>query len=582
MYPGSLPYALPLLVIAALDGGLALYAFRRRNTAGATVLGGLLSALAAQCLTGALEYLAPTLSAKILIVQFQFLSLALTPPLWLAFALHYAHHTHWLTLRNRFLLALPGALITVLAFTNDWHRLVWSEARFDPAVSPALLIDYAIASQLYAIIAYAFFGGGILLYFVTFARAAAPYRKPIGLMAASSLLPLAAHLLDFVGLSPLPGYDLTTFALGLSAVPLAVGLFRYGLFDLTPPIAAQTIVDHLRDAVIVLDARDRIIDLNPAARQSFNLQNEAIGRALFEVLPVLQSLEKRLSKPGQQVEIELGDVESRRWYEVTVTPLKDGRGRALVLHDHTREMSLLRMRDDLTQMILHDLHNPLSAIYVAMDVVGVAEWDKNPALEQHRSVDEREALRIAYQSSLRAQEMIDNLLATARLESGQMPVEIKAVNLAETLAKLIREMTPLAGDRNIDLRLTLAADPLLVRADRALLDRVVLNLIGNALKFIPVGGRVTLAARRESAHTLVSVADTGPGIPPAVLPHVFEKFARGESVERGYGLGLAFCRLAVEAMGGRIWVESPPGQGATFFFTLETSVSSEMADRSSS
>jgi len=283
--------------------------------------------------------------------------------------------------------------------------------------------------------------------------------------------------------------------------------------------------------------------------------------------------------------IEFGDVENRRWYEVTVTSLKDGRGqpvgRALLLHDHTRERALLRMRDDLTQMILHDLHNPLSAIYVAMDVVGVADWDRNPALEQHRSVDEREALRIAYQSSLRAQEMIDNLLTTARLESGQMPVEIKPVDLADVLAKIVREMTPLAEERQITLRLKLSADLPLVRADRALLDRVILNLLGNAVKFIPAGGRITLSVRREAARVLLAVADTGPGIPPSVLPHVFEKFARGEVVERGYGLGLAFCKLAVEAMGGRLWVESPPGRGATFFFTLETTDSPESTERNS-
>jgi signal transduction histidine kinase len=396
----------------------------------------------------------------------------------------------------------------------------------------------------------------------------------VGLVVLGGLVPFGASILNFIGLSPLHEWDVTPFAFGISGLLLAISLFRFNLLDLRP-IAAQVLIDNLQDAVLVLDTYDRLVDLNPAASKLFNVKENAIGRGILDVLRPTEFVRQYLvDETSAKVEVELLEGQDSRWFELTVSPLKDGRGellgRAVLLHEHTRERELLKLRDDLTHMLVHDLHNPLSAIFVALDVIGVGEWDEDPGSQRDRPYDEREALKIAYQSSLRAQEMLDSLLNMARLESGQMPVDIKQVNIGEIANTVVHQMTPLADDRNLLLNLQLASDLPLALADRGLLDRVVRNLIGNAIKFIPEGGNVTLAAHADGPDIVVSVSDTGPGIPPPLLPHLFEKYARGEVIGRGYGLGLAFCRLAIETMGGRIWVESPPGHGATFHFTVPT------------
>jgi signal transduction histidine kinase len=572
MYPGSLPYVLPLLLTALLTGSLSLYAFRRRELAGTSTFGWLLLAITVWCIAAAVEYLAPSLQGKVLAAKIENLAIASLMPLWLAFALRYTQNSHWLTRRNQILLTLPSLVIAFLAVTDEWHHLIWRSVEVDPTVSPGLIYERGIANLIFSVYAYLGIMAGGVLYVLTFARAAPVYRMQVGLVVAGALVPFAASIMHFLGLSPMRGWDVTPFAFGISGLLLAVGLFRFNLLDLRP-IAAQVLVDSLHDAVLVLDMQDRLVDLNLTGSRLFNVKQNAIGRHILDVLRPPEFVRQYLvGVTSTRVEVEFLEGKESRWFELTVSPLKDSRGellgRAVLLHEHTRERELLKMRDDLTHMLVHDLHNPLSAIFVALDVIGVGEWDDNPRLQRERPFEEREALKIAYQSSLRAQEMLDSLLNMARLESGQMPVDIKQVNVGEIANTVVRQMTPLADDRNLMLNLDLATDLPLAQADRGLLDRVVRNLLGNAIKFIPEGGHVTLAAHAEGSNILVSVSDTGPGIPPPLLPHLFEKYARGEVIGRGYGLGLAFCRLAIETMGGRIWVDSPPGQGATFHFTV--------------
>lgn len=572
MYPGSLPYAVPLVFTAILTGALAFYSFRHREAAGATTLGAMLIALAAWCILAAAEFMAPTLSGKILFAKLQYGAVGCALPLWLALALRYTQRAHWLNWRSRFLLSLPGLIIFPLVLTNEWHHLVWVRVGLDPTGSPALLIlERGVASSMYTLAAYAFVFSGIVLYLATFTRSTPLYRQQVGIIVLCSLLPLTAHVLYFVGLTPQPGLNLTPFAFGVSVAILAAGFFRFSLLDLSP-IAAQIVIDHMRDVVIVLDAHNRFISLNPAACKLLNVGEEVIGRHVVDVIGDSEEVRRFLNVQEIQTVVEVGEGDDRRWYELTISPLRDGRGvmlgRAVLLHDLTRERSLLQLRDDLAQMIVHDLHNPLSAIYVALDMLGVPEWDERKAGPIRLTTDDREALRIAHQSSLRAQEMLDSLLNVARLESGQMPVELQQIDLGDAASVVVREMTPQAEGRRLTLDMQSTAGFPPARADKGLLDRVLRNLIGNAIKFTPAGGRIMVSIRADGADLLVSVADTGPGISASVKTRLFEKFARGDVVGRGYGLGLAFCKLAVETMGGRIWAESPPGQGATLIFAL--------------
>jgi signal transduction histidine kinase len=244
-------------------------------------------------------------------------------------------------------------------------------------------------------------------------------------------------------------------------------------------------------------------------------------------------------------------------------------GRLLVLRDVTEERMLAKMRDDLTHTMVHDLRNPLTGISTALKLLDSKLSDVlSPA--QHR------LLEIADSSAERMVGLVSAILDVSRLESGRMPIDAGPVPLSTLVDEAIELQSPLAVTNDLQLIDDVPNDLPLAWADQELIGRVLQNLIGNAIKFTPRGGTVTIRAEQcdQVSHGIpfaflcISVIDTGPGIPADLKENLFQKFVVGAQTEHGSGLGLAFCKLAVEAHGGQIWVESEPGSGATFTFSL--------------
>lgn len=195
-------------------------------------------------------------------------------------------------------------------------------------------------------------------------------------------------------------------------------------------------------------------------------------------------------------------------------------------------------------------------------------------------------LDIAARSSANMLELVNSLLDISRLEAGQMRLQIKAGSLPDLVDRARERVGPLALEDDITLQIDLPPELPQVAVDEDLVTRVLVNLLDNAIKFSPPGGVVSVTADGVSATPIlekdsditsqhcisVSVTDMGPGIPEEYREKIFEKFSQVEERDsrrdRGSGLGLAFCKLVVEAHGGRIWVEGQMGQGCTFTFTL--------------
>jgi len=183
-------------------------------------------------------------------------------------------------------------------------------------------------------------------------------------------------------------------------------------------------------------------------------------------------------------------------------------------------------------------------------------------------------LEIAQRSARRMLNIVNAILDVSRLESGRMPLEMEAFSVHELLNEAVQAQAALASDKDIRLECDVPVTLPPAWADTRMIQRVLQNLIGNAIKFTPSGGAVRVMARLEEkadrSAILVSIRDTGPGIPSEIAGRLFQKFVTGGQEESGSGLGLAFCRLAIEAHGERIWAESTPGEGATFTFSLAT------------
>jgi two-component system, sensor histidine kinase and response regulator len=226
-------------------------------------------------------------------------------------------------------------------------------------------------------------------------------------------------------------------------------------------------------------------------------------------------------------------------------------------YERLRELESLR--DNLIEMLVHDMRSPLMALRFALR--GVREL--LPADDQNLV----KILDKAGDITTRLTEMINQMLDISRFEAGQMPLHRSLGNLVELATTVRNSLETLASGRRLSLS---ASGQVWAYYDPDIVSRVLSNLINNAIRFTSVGGEVTISVIPEAGHCRVTVADTGPGIPPEFQGKIFGKFFQVEYAQkkRGIGLGLHFCKLAVEAQGGRIGVDSAVGLGSTFWFTL--------------
>ncbi len=230
--------------------------------------------------------------------------------------------------------------------------------------------------------------------------------------------------------------------------------------------------------------------------------------------------------------------------------------------DHDELENALAARDEVLAIVAHDLRNPLGAIRMSLSFLRSRMEDDDDRLRKHLEILERSASRMA--------RLIDDLLEASRIEEGKLALDLKPCNARLLAETAIEDLRPLAIDKKQTLENRVGAIcAVAVRCDRDRIFQVFSNLIGNAIKFTPGGGRIVVFGNRENDNVVFSISDTGPGISPADQPFVFDRFWRKPGPgRRGIGLGLFIARGIVEAHGGRIWLDSEAGAGTTFHFSL--------------
>jgi len=252
-----------------------------------------------------------------------------------------------------------------------------------------------------------------------------------------------------------------------------------------------------------------------------------------------------------------------------INPMIDPKSKKLVgglaeVRDLTEKKRLEQMQLDFAAIVSHELRTPISSIKGYLDIV-IREAD-------NLSPEHRQFLERAYLSNERQAKTIEKLLALSDLERGNIEVHLEMVDVGGVISQIVAELKPEAQNKGLYLRFQFAkfAVPP-VRADEELLHNVIVNLIDNAIKYTSEGG-VDVKLSSNPQEVVISVSDTGPGIPAEMLGRVFEKFVRGEhsltETTQGSGLGLYLARRFVELMGGKISVQSKEGQGSTFSVSL--------------
>ena len=323
--------------------------------------------------------------------------------------------------------------------------------------------------------------------------------------------------------------------------------------------------------ILYLNARARAILSGGAAKASLlgaGTVHEAFREpALREmVLPLMQHKEVSVAR-----EVELRSSQGHRLgifvcQAVTVMHNDRAIGIVLIMRDVTAERDLERLREDFYHGVVHDLRGPLTTVD---GFIGIMQerWERLPAEKIRTYLD---YVRV---SAERMRRLVADILDTAKIESGNMKLELQPVpasEFAQRAKALYSLQTETTGVAMVFESLAAPERPLL--CDRNLVERVLMNLLGNALHFTPKGGQVILRVAASGADEAeFSVQDTGPGIPKEKLELVFEKVRQlegGGHRSAGYGMGLSICKKIVELHGGRIWAESEPGQGSRFVFRL--------------
>jgi PAS domain S-box-containing protein len=331
-----------------------------------------------------------------------------------------------------------------------------------------------------------------------------------------------------------------------------------------------TLFEDSVDPVLITTPEGEVVDANVAAQEYLGASpDELRGRDI-------RSLHTTKADSSPALPLQAGETLA---YEASAAH-RDGRALAFEVHakridtaphptlqwifrDVSERAALDELRRDLTSMIFHDLRSPLGNIISSLEMLQASLTESD---ETTRSV-----LSIAQRSSRRLSRLIESLLDLGQLETGQAVLHKTYASLSALVAEATEEIHPVAEARGHTIQFSLPKGELLmVEMDVEMIRRVVINLLENAIKYTRSAGRITVFGRREPEAVVVGVRDNGPGIAPQDQKTVFEKFARlaQEGQAKGLGLGLAFCRLAVEAHGGSIWVESELGQGATFAFSL--------------
>jgi two-component system, OmpR family, phosphate regulon sensor histidine kinase PhoR len=332
----------------------------------------------------------------------------------------------------------------------------------------------------------------------------------------------------------------------------------------------NTMLNYMADGIIITDSQGNVRLINPASAKLLGLtEKSTLGRSFAEVVRHHQLIDlwQRCQEDGREVTaaVEIG---RELFLQAIVTPFeaRSAQGYLVILQDLTTVRHLQTVRRDFVSNVSHELRTPLASLRVIIETLQDGAYD-DPATAVHflnRAATEIDVLT----------QMVEELLELSRIESGQVPLRLQSTAVADLLLKPLDRLQPQAERAGIQLILDLPAALPQVLADPDRIHQIVTNLLHNAIKFTPEGGKISLQAYQDAAENgvVIAVHDTGLGIPKEDLGRIFERFYKSDRARTrsrgGTGLGLAISRHMVQLHNGRIWVTSKENKGSSFYFSL--------------
>jgi two-component system phosphate regulon sensor histidine kinase PhoR len=328
------------------------------------------------------------------------------------------------------------------------------------------------------------------------------------------------------------------------------------------------ILQSMREGVLVMDGEHRILLANPSLREMLLLDSDVTGRSTIEVIrnAELQSIVEKalIASDPLSGEIEVGGLKPRRLLVYAARISGEPRALVLVLFDVTEMRRLETVRRDFVANVSHELRTPVASVRSAAETLRMAMDHDPKAATQFIDIIERNGRRLG--------ELINDLLDLSRIEAKEYRLKVEPMHLRQLCEKTVAAFAERASSRAMCLTVDVPDGLPPAVVDTSAFDRILTNLVDNALKYGPDRASISVSAREMGTKIQVRVSDSGAGIDAKHLPRLFERFYRvdnGRSRDMGgTGLGLSIVKHLTEAMGGEVSVESLPGKGTTFAFTL--------------
>ena len=578
------PYIIPLLVSAVIALLLGLFALRQRPYRTSLTFAALMFAVFIAVFMVALEQSSLDLAWRLFWANLSFTGIVFLPVFWFVLVLEYTGQVHLWRKYIPLLFVIPLLTLGVL-WTNQYHHWWRGQSTLDMTTAPFPITVYNYGPWFYWIHApfgYLLFAVGFILLVRFFVHSSTVYRKQTLFLLIAFLFPLLTETMYILGFSPVPNYSFTPVIFVASALLVAWSLFRYRFLNLAP-VARSALVNAMEDVWIVLDDKDRLVDLNPAAKYVLGWESKnVVGQSIFQLLKDQSDLKTYFqTRQEQRGEICLEVDNEIRYFDARLNALRNRwgeyTGRLILLRDITGRKNIeemLRRRnaelDAFSRMVAHDIRNPLATI---MGFVDLLQDDK-------QQLSEAEADRIfgiINNMGQTAVSIVDELLllATIRKEN----VELCLVDMAVVVQRACHRVENLR--KKVEGEIILPETWPLVLGYAPWVEEIWVNYLSNGLKY---GGQPPClelgAEQMENGMVRLWVKDNGQGIPLDKKEMLFTEYSRLEPDRvDGYGLGLSVVTRIVEKLGGSAGVESKEGYGSCFYFTLPSYKPDEFEQR---
>lgn len=581
------PYMLLLLFATVMSFIIAAYSMIKRTIPAARFFGMLAIGVGIWSLSYLFEVVNLRLYLKEIFFALKYVGIVLVPLSLTAFTMEFTLIPLKRILKILPFLAIEPLITLGILFSNNFHNWFYTNPRLEIAHSFIVMAFTpqfwyyinGVYSSLIIVIS-------VLMLIVYYRKSAGFRRRQIVLFLLGILLPITLVSVTMARIIPMPDLDYTSVAVVIGLPFLAVSVFQFRMLDVVPE-ARDLVIEFLDDCVIIINRRFRILDLNPAAQVLFGVKAiEVIGHRLEELIPLDENLRGEISLEDHfQTDMTITQKDRNRQFELRTFRLSSwyGRpaGRLVLLHDvtDTRELeqnlrAAKETAEDATKAkslflasMSHEIRTPLNAVIGMTSLLNDTELDG----------EQRHYVKTIRDGSDTLLTTINDILDFSKIEAGRMELEIQPFDLHTCIEEAIEILAPQAAAKNLELCFIPAENlPEWVRGDPTRLRQSLVNLLANAVKFTDQGEVVVGAEVNEDAGDEwvlhLWVRDTGIGLSPDQINRIFSSFTQADvSIARRYGgtgLGLTITSRLVNIMGGNIWVESSPGDGSIFHFTI--------------